>query len=118
MLVTAVLSLLVGLSWADVQFDWVSPQVIGAVLLSFAATAVFIFVERRAQDPIMPLGIYRNRTVTLSMVAITAVGFGMFGGIIFIPLYFQGVLGASATSSGSFLTPMMLGAVPAASARH
>ena len=111
LLLVAVLSLLLGLSWADAQFEWVSPHVIGALLLAVVATAVFILVERRAHDPIMPLDIYRNKTVSLSMVAMTAVGFGMFGGIIFIPLYFQGVLGASATSSGSFLTPMMLGVV-------
>ena len=59
----------------------------------------------------MPLEIYRNRMVSVSLVIVFLTGFGMFGGIIFIPLFFQGVLGASATSSGSFLTPMMLGIV-------
>ena len=59
----------------------------------------------------MPLEIYRNRMVAVSLVVTFLTGFGMFGGIIFIPLFFQGVLGASATSSGSFLTPMMLGIV-------
>ena len=59
----------------------------------------------------MPLSIYRNRIVSISLLAAFATGFGMFGAIIFIPLFFQGVLGASATSSGSFLTPMMLGMV-------
>jgi MFS family permease len=59
----------------------------------------------------MPMGIYRDRVVGLSLIAVFCTGFGMFGGIVFIPLFFQGVLGASATSSGSFLTPMMLGMV-------
>ena len=62
----------------------------------------------------MPLSIYSNRTVSVSLVAVFITGFAMFGSIIFIPLFFQGVLGASATSSGSFLTPMMLGMVVAA----
>jgi hypothetical protein len=55
--------------------------------------------------------IYRSRVVALSLITVFCTGFGMFGGIVFIPLFFQGVLGASATSSGSFLTPMMLGMV-------
>ena len=73
-----------------------------------------VMVERRASDPIMPLSIYSNRTVSVSLIAVFITGFAMFGSIIFIPLFFQGVLGASATSSGSFLTPMMLGMVVAA----
>ena len=59
----------------------------------------------------MPLELYQNRVVTLSLIVNFTVGFGMFGAIIFVPLFFQGVLGSSATSSGSFLTPMMLGVV-------
>ena len=77
-------------------------------------TVVLVLVERRADDPIMPLGIYANPVVSISLVAVFITGFAMFGSIIFIPLFFQGVLGASATSSGSFLTPMMLSMVVAA----
>ena len=62
----------------------------------------------------MPLSIYSNRVVSVSLIAVFVTGFGMFGAIIFVPLFFQGVLGASATSSGSFLTPMMLSMVVAA----
>ena len=62
----------------------------------------------------MPFEIYRNRVVVIALMVVFLVGFGMFGAIIFIPLFFQGVLGASATSSGSFLTPMMLGIVVSA----
>ena len=62
----------------------------------------------------MPLSIYANPVVSISLVAVFITGFAMFGSIIFIPLFFQGVLGASATSSGSFLTPMMMSMVVAA----
>ena len=110
-LVGAVVPLLVGLSWGGVQYEWASPQVIGALVLSGLMTAAFITVEMRVAEPIMPLEIYRNRVVSLSLLVTFFTGFGMFGAIIFIPLFFQGVLGASATSSGSFLTPMMLGIV-------
>ena len=110
-IILAVVPFLVGLSWGGVQYAWSSPQVIGALAVGMIMTAVFIMVEIRAPDPVMPLGIYRNRVVSLSLIAIFFTGFGMFGSIIFVPLFFQGVLGASATSSGSFLTPMMLGVV-------
>lgn len=110
-LILAVIPLMLAFSWGGVQYAWGSAQVVGAFVLAGVATAAFIVAEVRAPDPIMPLAIYRNRVVSLSLIASFCTGFGMFGGIIFIPLFFQGVLGASATSSGSFMTPMMLGVV-------
>ncbi|MAF51969.1 MAG: MFS transporter [SAR202 cluster bacterium] len=110
-LVLGVVPLLLGLSWGGVQYEWVSVQVIGALGFGLAMSIVFVMVESRTAAPIMPLDIYKNRMVTVSLIAIFLTGFGMFGAIIFIPLFFQGVLGASATSSGSFLTPMMMGVV-------
>jgi EmrB/QacA subfamily drug resistance transporter len=114
LLALIVVPLLIGLSLGGIQYEWVSPQIIGVLAFAAVMILVFVAVERRASDPIMPLSIYSNRTVSVSLVAVFLTGFGMFGSIIFIPLFFQGVLGASATSSGSFLTPMMLGMVVAA----
>ena len=71
----------------------------------------FLIVESLAEEPIIPLSLFQDRVVSLSLLSVFATGFGMFGAIIFVPLYFQAVLGSSATSSGSFLTPMMLGMV-------
>ena len=111
LLVLAIATLLLALSWANVQYDWASPQIVGLLVVAAVSTALLIAVELRAPYPIMPPSIYRNRIVSISLFAAFGTGFGMFGAIIFIPLFFQGVLGASATSSGSFLTPMMLGMV-------
>ncbi len=110
-LVLAVVPILLALSWGGVQFGWASPQVIGLLVFGVVMIAAFVTIESRSDSPIMPLEIYRNRMVAVSLIVTFFTGFGMFGGIIFIPLFFQGVLGASATSSGSFLTPMMLGIV-------
>jgi len=110
-LILAVVPVLLGLSWGGAQYEWASPQVIGALSFGAVMTAAFVFIETRAAEPIIPLGLFRNNVVTLSIVAIVLTGFGMFGAMIYIPLYFQAVLGASATSSGTFLTPMMLGTV-------
>ena len=110
-LVLAVVPVLLALSWGGVQYGWASPQVVGLLVFGLVMAALFVFIENRTDSPIMPLEIYRNPMVSVSLVIVFLTGFGMFGGIIFIPLFFQGVLGASATSSGSFLTPMMLGIV-------
>ncbi len=110
-LVLCVAPLIVGLSWAGSEYKWVSPQVIGALGLSAAMLTAFILTESRAAEPIMPLGIFRSRIVIVSVVARFCIGVGMFGIIIFIPLFFQGVLGRSATYSGTLLMPMMLGMV-------
>ena len=111
LLVLIVVPLLVGLSLGGVHIEWLSFQVLGILTFAAIMTAIFIAVEQRADEPIMPLSIYSNRVVSVSLIAVFVTGFGMFGAIIFVPLYFQGVLGASATSSGSFLTPMMLSMV-------
>ncbi len=110
-LVLSIVPLMLALSWGGVQYDWGSPQVVGALALAAVMAVLFILVELRAAEPILPLDLFRNGVVSVSMIAIFLTGFGMFGAIVFVPLFFQGVLGASATSSGSFLTPMMLGVV-------
>jgi len=110
-LVLFIVPLMLGLSWGGVQYGWGSPQVVGALTVAALMAFVFVVTESRAPEPILPLGIFRNRVVTVTNIVGFFTGFGMFGAIIFIPLFFQGVLGSSATSSGSFLTPMMLGMV-------
>ncbi|HEX2060322.1 MAG TPA: MDR family MFS transporter [Thermoanaerobaculia bacterium] len=68
----------------------------------------FVRIEQRAEDPIVPLRLFRNRVVTVAIVVGFLAGIAMFAGITFVPLLAQGVLGATATEAGSFLTPLML----------
>ena len=110
-LILSVTPVLLALSWGGVQYAWGSPQVVGFLVFGLAMGVAFVVIESRTDSPIMPLEIYRNQMVAVALLATFLTGFGMFGAIIFVPLFFQGVLGASATSSGSFLTPMMLGIV-------
>jgi MFS family permease len=81
-------------------------------LLIFAAAAIllgiFFIVERRATDPIIPFDLFRNKIVTISVLAGFLGGVAMFGAISFIPLFAQGSLGFTATEAGSLLTPLML----------
>lgn len=81
-------------------------------LALFGAAALlallFIRVERRAEDPIVPFEMFRNRVVAVSVTAGFLAGVAMFGAISFVPLFAQGALGATATEAGSLLTPLML----------
>jgi EmrB/QacA subfamily drug resistance transporter len=76
----------------------------GAMLLG----ALFIYVERRAPDPIVPFDLLRNRVVSVAVAAGFLAGVAMFGAISFVPLFAQGALGLTATEAGSLLTPLML----------
>ena len=110
-LIFAVVPAMLALSWGGVEYPWASVQILGMFALSALAGVIFFRTESRAREPIVPLWLFRNRIVAVSELAIFFTAFGMFGSIIFVPLFFQGVLGASATASGSFLTPMLLGQV-------
>jgi EmrB/QacA subfamily drug resistance transporter len=111
LLILTVVPALLALSWGGVQYEWGSAQIVGMFVFSAVMLGFFILAERRSQEPIIPLSLFQNRIVAVSELVIFFTAFGMFGGIIFIPLFFQGVLGVTATTSGNFLTPMMLGMV-------
>jgi EmrB/QacA subfamily drug resistance transporter len=104
-------SLLLGLTWAGRDYAWTSGHVIGALAASMVLLIVFAFVERRARETILPFAVLRNTVVGSSVACMALVGMAMFGTISYVPLFVQGVIGTSATSSGVVLTPLMLGAV-------
>jgi EmrB/QacA subfamily drug resistance transporter len=97
---------------ALVESGTMASLVSGRNLLVMAAgvmlLALFVWVEMRAADPIIPFTMFRNRTVAVSVAAGFLAGIAMFGGISFIPLFAQGSLGMTATQAGSLLTPLML----------
>ena len=104
-------SLLVGLVWGGQEHPWGSAQVLGAFAAGVALLAAFVIVERRAQEPILPFELLRRPTVAAGIASISLSAMAMVGTIAFVPLFVQGVIGTSATSSGVVLTPFMLGAV-------
>src|SRR5919199_2198749 len=103
--------LLLGLVWGGNEYPWSSPEVIGALVAAAALLGLFGRVERRVAEPILPFDLLRNQTVASSVACMALVGAAMFGTISFVPLFVQGVIGTSATSSGVVLTPLILGAV-------
>lgn len=92
---------------------WGSWQVISLLLVGLAFLVTFVVVETRVAEPIVPMNLFRNRVFSVSVIVGFITAFGMFGTIIFVPLIFQGVLGISATNSGTLITPMMFGLIGA-----
>jgi EmrB/QacA subfamily drug resistance transporter len=111
LLVLTVVTTMLALTWGGIEYPWFSWQIISLFVFSVIMGFIFFLVEKRSPEPIIPLNLFNSRIISVSMIVIFLTGFGMFGAIIFVPLYFQGVQGLSATASGSFLTPMMLGVV-------
>ncbi len=105
------LPLLLALVWGGSTYAWASTQIISLVALSIVLIGTFVFTESRAEDPVLPLHFFRNRAFVVSVGTVFLTAIGMFGSIIYLPLFAQNVLGTSATGAGLTLTPMMLGLV-------
>jgi EmrB/QacA subfamily drug resistance transporter len=96
-------------TWGGTRFDWVSAPIIGLAAGSLVLIAVWLLVERRAAEPIMPPALLANPVFSLGAAISFAVGFAMFGALTFLPIFLQVVHGVSPTLSGVHLLPMMLG---------
>lgn len=109
LVVAAVSALLLYLNWAGGNWGWTDARSLALVGASIVLTAIFIAVEMRAVEPILPMRLFRNDIFSISNAFGFISGLAMFGGIIFLPLYFQGTLGMSPTRSGLAMLPMVVG---------
>lgn len=105
----SIISLLLGFVASQSGADLTSQVLL--FLTAFVSSVLFILVEREVKEPILPLDLFKNRIFTVSSILVFLVAFGMFGSILFVPIFAQLVLGVTATSSGAILTPMMLSIV-------
>jgi EmrB/QacA subfamily drug resistance transporter len=104
---TAIGPILVGLSNKR-SLDWTDPWVGGLIVLGLVMVGVFLWWESRAADPIVRLSLFRNRTVTISVLSMFLAAFGFFGAIVFLPQWLQVVRGMGATESGLNLLPLVM----------
>ncbi|MFY0758278.1 MDR family MFS transporter [Metabacillus dongyingensis] len=107
----AITTALLAFSWAGTKYDWDSVQILslfGALVLSLI---IFVFVERKAVSPILPLDLFKNSIFTISNIIGFVIGVSMFGGVMYVPYFIQGVLGYSATHSSFLTMSMTLGLV-------
>ncbi|NUT52302.1 MAG: MFS transporter [Saccharothrix sp.] len=96
-------------SWGGVEYPWASPTIIWMAVGSVVALGLFVLVETRAEEPMLPMRLFRNRVFTVCSVLSFVVGFAMLGGVTFLPTYLQYVHGASATQSGLEMLPLVAG---------
>jgi len=109
LIMAGVCTLLIWSSLAGHHFAWASWPTAAFVCGGVLVLALAVRTESRAAEPILPLRIFRNRTVTLAVVASTLVGVAMFGGTVFLSQYFQIALGKSPTVAGLMSLPMIFG---------
>ncbi|MDB5188295.1 MAG: transporter [Candidatus Kaiserbacteria bacterium] len=112
-LATTLIPFLLALVWGGSQYAWGSETIILLLAGSVVSLFLFIWAEWRAKEPILSLDLFKNRVFLVSIIATFITGMGMFGAIIYIPVFAQGVIGISATSSGFILTPLMIGLITA-----
>jgi MFS family permease len=98
--------ILVGLSNKR-SLEWTDAWVGGLILLGAAMVGVFLWWESRAKDPIIRLSLFRDRTITISVLSMFLAAFGFFGAIVFLPQWLQVVRGMGATQSGLNLLPLV-----------
>lgn len=94
--------------WGGQEYPWGSPVIVGLALAGAVLLGAFLAWEQRAAEPILPLRLFGHPIFSVSAAALFIVGIGMFGAIVFVPLYLQVVKGASPTRSGLLMSPMML----------
>jgi EmrB/QacA subfamily drug resistance transporter len=109
LVVGAASALLLYTSWAGNAYGWAAPQSLGLLGLSVVLAAAFVWQERRAAEPIIPMHLFANRVFRYSASYGAITGMAMFGAIIFLPIYLQIVRGMSPTQSGLAMIPMVAG---------
>ncbi|WP_171112126.1 MULTISPECIES: MFS transporter [Streptomyces] len=96
-------------SLGGTTWGWGSPQIVGLVVVAVVLAVVFVVVERRAAEPVLPLKLFRTRTFALAAAISVIIGFAMFGAMTYLPTFLQVVQGVSPTMSGVHMLPMVLG---------
>ena len=102
--------LLLAFTWVT-EYGWGSGRVETLLGIATVMLVAFLYSESKAVEPLIPLTLFHDPVIRVSSICMFVLGMGMFGMIIYLPLFMQGVLGVSATQSGTLMTPMMLGSV-------
>ena len=101
-------SLLLATVWGGVQYPWSSWEIVGLYSAAAVSLLLFIWIEVRVAEPVLPLHLWKSSLFTLSNIATIGVAMSMFGAIYFLPVFIQGVIGNGVTASGAILVPMLL----------
>ncbi len=110
-LAAGVAPLLLALAWAGNDYAWDSPQVVGLLGVSAMMLSLFLLIESRAEEHIIPSRLFCSPIFAVAVAVTFLTGIALFGNSLLIPLFMQGVVGTSATNSGLVMTPMTLSMV-------
>ena len=108
LLVGAVVALLLTTEWGGRTYDWLSGTILSLAVGAAALFALFVFWERRAVSPVVPMRLFSNPTVRLILPATAVLGALLYGSIVFLPTYLQSAFDISATVAGLGINPYML----------
>ncbi|HSX42794.1 MAG TPA: MDR family MFS transporter [Candidatus Saccharimonadales bacterium] len=109
LLAISVVSLLLATVWGGVDYPWGSSQILGLFATTAIGSGLFVWRERYAREPIIPLELFKNSIFSVASLLSFLIGIVMFGALIFLPEYQQIIRGDSATKSGLMLLPMVAG---------
>lgn len=109
--VIGIVPLLLALTWGGSAYAWNSSTIIGLFATAIVFTALFILVEARVSDPMLPLSLFKNRVFSIANFSGFVIGVAFLGIIVFLPLFTQIVQGQSATNSGLIMLPFVIGMV-------
>jgi EmrB/QacA subfamily drug resistance transporter len=97
------------MTWGGSTYAWMSKEIVGLTALSIMSFVAVVLIERKAEDPVLPLRLFREPIFTLGSLGLLIISMGLFGVIAYIPLFLQTVIGMNATNSGITLIPLMMG---------
>jgi MFS family permease len=108
LLAAAIVAILLIATWGGNQYAWSSPQILGMIAVSLALLAAFLWRERTAAEPVLPLRLFRDPVFVVVSAALFIATISLFAAIVFLPLFLQLVTGASATESGLLMLPLLV----------
>jgi EmrB/QacA subfamily drug resistance transporter len=97
------------MTWGGSTYAWTSKEILSLAAISFISLVAVILIERRAEDPVLPLHLFKEPIFTLGSIGLLIVAMGLFGVVAYVPLFLQAVIGMNATNSGITLIPLMAG---------
>jgi EmrB/QacA subfamily drug resistance transporter len=115
LLVITTISILLALKMGGIDYAWSSWQIIGLFALGALSMISFFFIEMKVKEPILPLGLFKNRIIASSSMITFIQGVVMFGSLLYIPIFVQGGLGGDVSDAGNAVTPMMFSVMIGAS---
>jgi EmrB/QacA subfamily drug resistance transporter len=109
LMIPAIVALLLITTWGGTELSWTSPVIISLLVGAVVLLGLLVAQERRAQDPIMPLRLFTMNVFTVGNAIGFLMGAASVGATIFLPLFLQVVIGATASNSGLLITPLVVG---------